>query len=131
MARSKDAEVDDDYVQLVAYTRRMNMNWTKERLIRGIDSAGWVLGRSFFCHLAAVFHGWRMNVQRLKLLAQKFSLFELDKLELQAEATQAQTILGDQERANEDLEGTITRLKAELAKLRREKAWIERYAGRG
>jgi len=127
----EDAGVDDDYIQLVAYTRRMNQNWTKERLVRGIDSAGWVLGRSFWCHLSAIFYGWRMNVHRLKLLAQKFSLFELDKLELQAEATQAQDILGDQEKANGDLEETVTRLKAELAKLRREKAWIERYAGRG
>ena len=72
-----------------------------------------------------------MQTLRLKLLASKFSLFELDKLELQAEATQAQTTLGDQEGLNKELEETVTRLKAELAKLRREKAWIERYAGRG
>jgi len=126
----EDKETEDDYSQLVAYTRRMNSNWTKERLMRGISASGWVLGRAFWSHLASRFYTWRMQTLRLKLLAQKFSLFELDKLELQAEASQAAAILDDQEGANRDLEDTVARLKAEVAKLRREKAWVERYAGK-
>jgi len=125
----EDHGIDDDYSQLVAYTRRMNQNWTRERLMRGISAAGWVLGRSFFNHLCAIFYTWRQNTNKLKLLTQKFNLAELDKMELQAEATQAVDSLDEQQNSNKDLEDMVGRLKRELAKLRREKAWIERYAG--
>jgi len=126
----EDKTIDDDYSQLVAYTRQMNQNWSRERLIRGVSAAGWVLGRNFWNHLCARFYTWRQNTMKLKMLTQKFSLYELDKMELQAEATQAVEVLEDQQDANKSLEDTVARLKRELAKLRREKAWIERYAGK-
>ena len=28
-----DQEMEDDYTQLAAYTRRMNINWSKERCV--------------------------------------------------------------------------------------------------
>merc|ERR1712224_197065 len=124
-----DKALDDDYTQLVAFTRTMSLNWTRERLMRGIASTSWVLGRSFWAHLSSIFYTWRQNTLKLKLLATKFNLFELDKLELQAERVQAVEGLEDQQDENKNLQDTIERLKKELAKLRRDKAWMERFSG--
>ena len=71
--------VEDDYIQLVCFTRRMNQNWTRERLMRAIASAGWALGRDFWNHLCSRFYTWRQNTIKMRLLSQKFSLAELDK----------------------------------------------------
>eukprot|EP00656_Telonema_subtile_P034898 TRINITY_DN38926_c0_g1_i1.p1 TRINITY_DN38926_c0_g1~~TRINITY_DN38926_c0_g1_i1.p1 ORF type:complete len:275 (+),score=89.90 TRINITY_DN38926_c0_g1_i1:143-967(+) len=122
-----DDEIEDDYVQLAAYTRKMNINWTKERLTRGCDQATKCFETHWLKHWGSMFYVWRQNVLKLKLLSHKYSLVELDKLELVSERQGAQQSLKEQVKENAALQDTVEKLKRELGKHRRDKAWMERF----
>jgi len=126
-----DQEMEDDYTQLAAYTRKMNINWAKERLCRGCDQASSCFVANYRRFWAAIFYTWRQNTIKLKLLSHKYSLGELDKLELVSERLEANSDLKDERRVREALQDTNDKLKRELAKLRRDKAWMERFTTTG
>eukprot|EP00658_Telonema_sp_P-2_P022462 TRINITY_DN18982_c0_g1_i1.p1 TRINITY_DN18982_c0_g1~~TRINITY_DN18982_c0_g1_i1.p1 ORF type:complete len:425 (-),score=105.88 TRINITY_DN18982_c0_g1_i1:312-1586(-) len=126
-----DDEIDDDYLMLAAFTRKMNINWTKERLCRGCDTATKCFDTAWHKHWSSIFYTWRQNVIKLKLLSHKYTLAELDKFELSAERHAAVDALKDQQTSNAQMQETIETLKRELQKHRRDKAWMERFNNSG